>query len=1216
MALNLGSIFGRIRLDTRSTKTAEREASGSFRAIDSAFGRMAANINAKGRAIETRLQSISRRADRLATSLDRAGGRLTARLTLPLTALSGVVLKVGSDLERFEKGLETVEGSADAAAKRIARLEQIARRPGLGFEQALRGFVRLRNVRIEAGLAERALGAVGNAIAIGGGRASDLDNATRALTQIATKGKVMGQEILQLAEVVPQIRQAMVDAFGTADTEALQNAGIDATTFLQAIVTELEKLPPALDANYNKLENTGISLRRLFGGIYDSFFKVFGVGSILDKGINIIDSLRARLEKLTETNPRLVRMGFIVGAVAIALGPLLVGLGSFISLINFAAAGLGTLAAIITGPVGIALAGLALLIYGIVTNAGGLRDSLNELAQAFGITLPEGINTATGMLSYFAGFLTSFASGVASWGVGIVTQIANGIVSAVSVVVQAINTVAGVIAHWLQPNSPPRALPDIDKWGRETAEVYLQGWTAANPAPYLRGFAGDVADTLRSFVDVGDLGEGEAARMLRGIQDLFAEAVAVGGSDDTIFDRINEAAGEAGDEVERLARAYVGLSSAENKVGSANARLNRVQKTIDDINKSFRRGGGRRLSLNQSLNLADTLKPLLREQELAQAELDAAQRAHNSARGRLNNQRASNQEANARRSPTEEIASVSAGIGNITTALDEALEAINKQVSGYQLQQAELRDIVRLAQLEAVLNDDNATAAQKKAAELEKQEIILRRQARALQAAELGIDLSELQDIALTHEDIHGKSLETVSALDEQMRIVQLQQQELADVRRLAEINNRLSEDGVSAEERKRLELEKQAILLRQQERDKEASKLGIGLASIRATPIEIEDILKSAKGSAATGISGINTELEGLGEFEFDDSSLTDAADDIAGKLAEINEAFQRGQEAGSAFWVGLQQEIQSAVAPLQNEIDMIRTAIGSVGQSLDQAADDATPTLNKWNRRMIFGLNAGAELIGAFAQPYLERGREIHEKYIVGWNSKVSANRDATIESVRKSWLAISEWYDRFKARGRVLLTNLILGWAARRLAWIGTVAAAIMEARDTVNGWVQKMYDSGAALIGGLIDGFKSRLQEFWNTVTGASSGAEAAFNNEAEINSPSRVSMRSGAFWAQGLGIGFSAELPNVLRMIANSARLFEDVSAVSRGAALALPAPQPTGSGFGRNLTISLAIDATGSDIGIAERAEAAGYAGVRRALEEIGLSADLIRLAA
>lgn len=148
-------------------------------------------------------------------------------------------------MERLEKMLTATAGSAAGARARLAELRDVARLPGVDFEQAVQGDVRLRAVGLSADLSKEAITQFGNALALVGGSAADLDGVFLALSQIAAKGNVFAEEINQIAERVPQVRAVMKDVFGTADTEALQAMGMTAEEFITRLTEGFGQLTRA-----------------------------------------------------------------------------------------------------------------------------------------------------------------------------------------------------------------------------------------------------------------------------------------------------------------------------------------------------------------------------------------------------------------------------------------------------------------------------------------------------------------------------------------------------------------------------------------------------------------------------------------------------------------------------------------------------------------------------------------------------------------------------------------------------------------------------------------------------------------------------------------------------------------------------------------------------------------------------------------------------------
>lgn len=196
-----------------------------------------------------------------ATAAVQGIGAAFAGAAVPVVAFAGATKAALANLEAYAgfdsmvRGLRTLDGTAEATSARLEALRIVAMAPGLSFEEAVRGDIRLRSVGLSAELSEKAMKALGNALATVGGSSADMSGVILALGQIQAKGKVSAEEINQLAERLPQIREAMKNAFGTSDTQALGKQGIGSEEFIRGIITELEKLPKVTGGAQMVLDN-------------------------------------------------------------------------------------------------------------------------------------------------------------------------------------------------------------------------------------------------------------------------------------------------------------------------------------------------------------------------------------------------------------------------------------------------------------------------------------------------------------------------------------------------------------------------------------------------------------------------------------------------------------------------------------------------------------------------------------------------------------------------------------------------------------------------------------------------------------------------------------------------------------------------------------------------------------------------------------------------
>jgi len=236
----------------------------AFRSTGDAAKKAGDDATSGARKSTSALKDAERQAKQTASGMRELANAVgAAGLAGATLALGRSIVQTSANFDSLKRGLTAVAGSAGAAERQLARLREVAKLPGLGFEEAVKGSVRLQAAGLSAQMAERALKAFGNALATVGAGREELGGVITALSQIQSKGKVSAEEINQLAERLPQIRQAMKGAFGTSDTEALGKSGLTAEAFIAGLVTQLEKLPTASGGAQNSFENLADATKRL-----------------------------------------------------------------------------------------------------------------------------------------------------------------------------------------------------------------------------------------------------------------------------------------------------------------------------------------------------------------------------------------------------------------------------------------------------------------------------------------------------------------------------------------------------------------------------------------------------------------------------------------------------------------------------------------------------------------------------------------------------------------------------------------------------------------------------------------------------------------------------------------------------------------------------------------------------------------------------------------
>lgn len=290
---------------------------------------------------EQQLRGLTASMKTAADHMRSLGQAMTIGLTLPLVALGKSSVDAAVKMDSLKRGLTAVTGSSKEAERQLVRLKEVAKLPGLGFREAIQGSINLQAAGLSARMAERSLMAFGNALATVGKGKAELDGVNLALTQIAAKGKVSAEEINQLQERLPQIRQLMRDAFGSADTEVLAKRGIGSDTFITKIIESLEKLPKVSGGAQNAMENFADSLDAM---------KVAIGESILPMLTRTMDMLEPKVKAVAEWFKRLTpeAKNFVttLGVGLAAGGPVLLGFSALIGALGNVKAALITIAAL------------------------------------------------------------------------------------------------------------------------------------------------------------------------------------------------------------------------------------------------------------------------------------------------------------------------------------------------------------------------------------------------------------------------------------------------------------------------------------------------------------------------------------------------------------------------------------------------------------------------------------------------------------------------------------------------------------------------------------------------------------------------------------------------------------------------------------------------------------------------------------------------------
>lgn len=330
--------------------------------------------------LERKMSTAERRTFRFGHQMRSIGRGISLGLTAPLTAAGGVAVSAAVEFDRLRRGLETSTGSIEAANRQLAELERIARQPGLGLRQAIAGAVNLNTVLAQlpnsTRLSTRLLEQFGNAIALTGGRAADLDRVTIQLAQMAAAGKVLTQDLRPIIQTAPAVATALRNAFGTISAEEIEALGLSTEEFFNRLLAGLESLPRAAANAGTKWDNFTDRLWRTRARIGGAVLPAFS--ELLD----VTDELLADLEEL---DPATLRVGVAFGAALAVAGPLTITMGALASATAALSAAGVSLTLALAGPAAViaALSGVAGLFVKVKLDAAAARAEVARTREEF-----------------------------------------------------------------------------------------------------------------------------------------------------------------------------------------------------------------------------------------------------------------------------------------------------------------------------------------------------------------------------------------------------------------------------------------------------------------------------------------------------------------------------------------------------------------------------------------------------------------------------------------------------------------------------------------------------------------------------------------------------------------------------------------------------------------------------------------------------------------
>jgi tape measure domain-containing protein len=320
----------------------------------------------------------------LGASLSSFGSTLTLGVTAPVVAFGAAAVQAATKIDSLKRGLTTVTGSAAATEVEFRKLRETAKLPGIDFEQAVRGSIRLQTLGVSADRAREIMGNFANALAAAGGTKADFGEVVRQLSQLSSSAKVTKENLDPIVDRIPAVAAILRDKFGPAalgePAKVFDALGISGKQLADILSDELgNRVPKITGSAQTAFDSFAESVNEAAGRIGDKLLPT--VTATLPKLEALIGSVVDTVDAFSKLPTPVQQAGLAIAGIAVAAGPVLVAAGSLVNAF-VAIQGAGISVAGAATAAGAAL-GAAYLAFEAYKAVGSIADSIKRLGLQF-----------------------------------------------------------------------------------------------------------------------------------------------------------------------------------------------------------------------------------------------------------------------------------------------------------------------------------------------------------------------------------------------------------------------------------------------------------------------------------------------------------------------------------------------------------------------------------------------------------------------------------------------------------------------------------------------------------------------------------------------------------------------------------------------------------------------------------------------------------------
>lgn len=271
-----------LRLVDKATGPAKAVIDRVNRMSGGAFARSAGLVNRGAREMGGGLADAARHA--------RGGVAAIAAYNGALIAAGAAFIRPAAEMERFNVQLENLEGSSDGAKKAMAWIKDFATRTPLELNDTVAAYAKLKAFGVDP--MNGSLQAMVDTMAATGGGAEQLDGLVLALGQAWTKGKLQGEEALQMLERGVPVWDLLGQKLGKTGAE------------LQDMASKgklgREEITLLIDALAERNAGASEKMSKTWGGIISNLSDHWTRFQTMVMDAGVFDWLKGRLQQLLD----------------------------------------------------------------------------------------------------------------------------------------------------------------------------------------------------------------------------------------------------------------------------------------------------------------------------------------------------------------------------------------------------------------------------------------------------------------------------------------------------------------------------------------------------------------------------------------------------------------------------------------------------------------------------------------------------------------------------------------------------------------------------------------------------------------------------------------------------------------------------------------------------------------------------------------------------